>query len=704
MQKTQAQKQTLIIAEKPNSARKIAEALAEGGVKQVKTGKQACYYELERHGKKITVAPAVGHLYGLKPLKPGYPVLEAEWRPTSEDNKVMAYSKQYLDAIKKLAKTSDSFVGATDYDVEGEVILANVLEFACGVKNAKRMKFSTLTKEELQNAFEHAAPSIDEGMRDAGRTRHYLDLAWGLTLSRALMHAIKTAGTFRIMSIGRVQGPTLALLAQRELKIRAFVSEPYWQLVALYKGVLFYHDTPRFFNEKEADEALKQSSRDGTAASIKKKMIEEQPPAPFDLTTMQMEAYHAFNFSPTKTLQIAQSLYEHAVASYPRTSSQKLPEQLNLQKIIRDLSAQKDYSNLASALIAAKSFKPREGKKEDSAHPAIHPTGLKPEQLTPDEAKLYDLLVKRFLACFAPNALIEEAGVQLLLGTQKYFASGKIVKKKGWMDFYTYAKLEEKEMPDLREGQKITVEKIEKLQKDTQPPKRFTAASVIKALEEKNLGTKATRAEIIETLYGRNYIAEKSIEVTPLGMSVFESLEKHVPEIMSESLTRHFEKQMVEIEQKRVTPKQVEAEGKEKLVKIVKKFDKDAVEIGKELLVAVNATQRQASVLGKCSVCKEGDIVIKKSRYGLFAACARYPDCKTTFSLPKNALVKPAGKQCEHCNAPVVTVIRRGKRPFNMCLTKDCVSKADWGKGKRFKKSGETEGEDENSESESKNS
>jgi len=688
MRETQIQKQTvqkpvrkiLIIAEKPNSARKIAEALAESVVKQVKTGGQAYYFEFERGGEKITVAPAVGHLYTLKPLKPGYPVLEAEWRPTSENGKKTAFSKQYLDAIKKLAKQADEFVGATDYDVEGEVILANILEFACGVKNAKRMKFSTLTREELRNAFEHAAPSIDEGLRDAGRTRHYLDLAWGLTFSRALMHALKTAGAFRILSVGRVQGPALALLAQREKKIRSFVPQPYWQLVAVYKNVLFYHETPRFFDESKADEALAQSSRKGTVASIKKKVVEEQPPTPFDLTTMQVEAYRVFGFTPTKTLQIAQSLYEQAVASYPRTSSQKLPTQLNLQKIIRDLGAQKEYSSLASALVAANSFTPREGKKKDPAHPAIHPTGLKPQQLSPDEAKLYDLIARRFLACFAPNALIEEVNVQLLLGTQKYFASGKSVKKKGWMDFYTFAKLEEKEMPDLREGQEITVEKIEKVEKETQPPKRFTPASLVKALEEKNLGTKATRAEIVETLYDRDYITGKTIEVTPLGLSVFESLEKHVPEILSESLTRHFEKQMTEIEQKHATREQVESEGREKLVKIVKKFDKNALEIGRELLKAVNATQKQASVLGACPKCKQGNITIKKSRFGLFTACDRYPECKTTFPLPKNSLIKPTGKQCEHCNAPIVTVIRKGKRSFNMCLTPDCASKASWNK------------------------
>ncbi len=672
----------LIISEKPNAASAIARALADGAIKKVAYG-GAYWFELKRGNQEISVVPAVGHLFGLKQVGGGsnYPALEVEWRPVWEVNKNSAYAKKYFDNIKRLSKLVTDFVVATDFDVEGSLIGYNILRFICGKEKATRMKFSTLTKEELVEAFNKRG-ELDYNNIWAGEARHVLDWLWGINLSRALMHAIKTAGVFRVMSVGRVQGPTLALLAQREKKIRSFTPEPYWQLVAHYKGVLFYHETPRFFDESKADEALAQSSREGIVASVKKKLVEELPPTPFDLTTMQVEAYRAFGFSPTKTLQVAQSLYEQAVASYPRTSSQKLPTQLNLQKIIRDLAAQKEYSNLANALTAAKAFKPREGKKEDPAHPAIHPTGLKPQRLSLDEAKLYDLLVKRFLACFAPNALLEEVGVQLLLGTQKYFASGKIVKKKGWMDFYTYAKLEEKEMPDLREEQKIIVEKIEKLKKETQPPKRFTPASVVKALEEKNLGTKATRAEIVETLYDRDYISGKTIEVTPLGLSVYETLEKHVPEIMSESLTRRFEKQMQEIEQKRVTPKQVIDDGKEKLVKIIKKFDKEALEIGRELLEAVNATQKQASVLGSCAKCKQGSIVIKKSRYGFFAACDRYPDCKTTFPLPRNALVKPTGKQCEHCNTPIVTIIRKNKRPFNMCLTPDCASKANWKKEK----------------------
>ncbi len=685
----------LIIAEKPNAATKIAAALARGKPPERKTKGKTYWFEVERNGKKIAVAPAVGHLFGIAPSASGsdYPLLEGEWRPTFEISDDNAYAKDYYENIRALAKNADSFVNACDYDVEGEVIGDNIIEFICKARAARRMKYSTLTADELEASYENAAPQASHGMRDAGRARHYLDFAWGLSISRALMAAVRRAGAFRVLSIGRVQGPALALLAEREKKIAAFESTPYWQLVALYEGTEFLHRKQRFENEAEADAALARSDKDGFVSVLDKKKLKLKPLPPFDLTTLQTEAYRCFGVNPARTMQIAQSLYEAAFISYPRSASQKLPPQLNLKKIITQLAANPAYEKHAKELLEKNRTKPAEGDKTDSAHPAVHPTGLKPgaNALRGEAAKIYDLIARRFLACFAEEGEAERVGAELTLGRERYFAQGDRVTKRGWIDYYApYAKIEEKQMPELRLHQKLRVEEISKLKKMTQPPKRFTPASIVSELEERDLGTKATRAEIIETLYRRGYAEGKSVTVTALGLAVAESLHKHVPEIMSEKLTRHFEKEMDAIQEGKTTEQRVVDEGKREIAKICAEFKPKEETIGRELLGAVNEMHRKASVLGKCDKCAKGEIVVRRGKYGLFAACNAYPECKNTFPVPRDAAILATGKTCPHCKLPVVKVVRRGKRPFEMCLKPGCESKANWG-NKNYKKKEEKE-------------
>ena len=215
----------LIICEKPSAMAKVAEALADKKSKKITNRSKVSYYELEHKGKKIIVVCAVGHLYGLKQtkgLKSKYPVFDIEWAPSSEINKKAAFTKKYLDVIKKLAKEANEFVIATDKDLEGELLGYNILRFACKQKDAKRMKFSTLTKEDIIEAYKNAEKHLDKGLRSAGEARHYLDWMYGINISRALTLAVKSTGAFRILSSGRVQGPALKILYDKEKEIQAF--------------------------------------------------------------------------------------------------------------------------------------------------------------------------------------------------------------------------------------------------------------------------------------------------------------------------------------------------------------------------------------------------------------------------------------------------------------------------------------------------
>jgi DNA topoisomerase-1 len=679
----------LVLAEKPQAAAKIAAALADSKPKQERA-KQVYWFELTHNGKQVIVAPAVGHLYGLRSKEKGYsyPSFEVEWVPSYEVSKESAFTKDYLNNIKKLAKKADDFVAATDWDVEGEVIAANILEFACGVKKPKRMYFSTLVAEDLVEAFEHAGPQDSKAV-EAGRTRHEVDWVWGINLSRALMSAIKKAGAFRVLSIGRVQGPALALLAKKENEISAFKPQPYWQLFAYEKqhGVRFSHEAGNFFDKEKAVAAYEKSlagKRGARIVRVERKEFRQLPPHPFDLTSLQVEAYGAFGFSPTQTLQLAQNLYEAALISYPRTSSQKLPPKLNLKKIISLLAENPAYSELAGRLQAANRFKPSEGKKEDPAHPAIHPTGLKPSEIGEQQKKLYDLITRRFLACFAEEARRETDCVHAEIGGEPYSVTGTHTLEPGWIDFYApYASLDEVMLPSFKEGQQIEASKIELVEKQTQPPKRYTLASLVKKLEEKELGTKATRAAIIQTLFDRGYLrGEKNIEVTPLGMTVFEALKKHAPDILSEEMTRSLEKEMEEIQEARLSREKVLEDSRKELSAILEKFRKKEQEIGADLLKGLRVTQSSANTLGKCSKCGKGMLVIRKSKYGYFVGCNAYPECRNVYSLPKDAVPKSTGKTCEKCGTPIVTIVRKGKRPFRMCLDPACETKKNWGKKK----------------------
>src|SRR3989344_222700 len=482
----------LIITEKPQAANRIANAL---GNATKKIDKQVSYYELKREGKTIIVASAVGHLFGLTYAKgqKGWPVFNLEWHPSYE-KKSAEFTKRYYDLLKKLSAKAEEIIIAAEYDIEGEVIGWNVLRFICERETAKRMKYSTLTKAELEKSYENPLPNPDWGQAYAGETRHILDWLYGINLSRALMSDIKTSGSFKILSIGRVQGPALKIIVDREQEISNFKSVPFWQVFAVVNNFLFKH--PKDIFDKNELEKFK-DIKSGTADTTEKE--EKIPPLhPFDLTTLQREAYRLHKISPSQTLKVAQKLYLDGLISYPRTSSQKIPDSIEPKKILRALEA-----NFPETELATRS-KPVEGKKDDPAHPSIYPTG-EFELLEEDNLKIYNLIVKRFISVFADDATTSNKRVKITSDKDPnitFTASGLTIKERGWTKIYP-AVLEEKSCPTL--NGKVSIDEIKFEEKETQPPKRFTPTSLITILEKKNLGTKSTRSTIIDTLFERGY-------------------------------------------------------------------------------------------------------------------------------------------------------------------------------------------------------
>jgi DNA topoisomerase I len=672
----------LIVTEKPSQAQKVAEALADDKPRK-QTENKVTYYELTHKGKKIYVGCAVGHLYNLREKNKNgwkYPVFNTEWAPSCEISKAAEFTKKYLDTLEDLAKKCDKFVVACDYDLEGSLIGYNVLRFIAKKKDGKRMKFSTLTKEELREAYKKASKHLDFPLIRSGETRHIIDWLMGINLTRALTLSIKNATkTFKIVSSGRVQGPALNILAEKELEIKKFKSEPFWELESL--GDLYAkHKKDKFWKGSEVKKIYNKIKKQKSAViqKVTRRTSKQSPPNPFDLTSLQLEAYKLFKINPKDSLAIAQRLYTKAYISYPRTSSNQFPPQLKMKNIIKKLSKQKDYTKLCEELLAKPDLTPNNGKKQDPAHPAISPTGSEPKRLVDRDKKIYDLIVRRTLATFGDPAKRESVSINLDIKKEPFVSKGTRTIEPGWHKFYgKYAKFDEITLPGLNEGDLVKIKKINLLDKETQPPKRYTPASIIKELETRNLGTKATRSAIVDSLYQRNYVMDTSLQVTNLGLRTVKTLKKYCPEILDEEMTRKLEQDMEQIREKKETKDNVLKKSERHLNKILKHFKKNETKIGKALGEATIETREQESKIGPCPECKKGILNIRRGRFGLFVACDRYKEgCATTFSLPSNALVKPTKNTCKECDYPMVLVIKKASRPQNVCLNLDCKTKA----------------------------
>jgi len=307
--------------------------------------------------------------------------------------------------------------------------------------------------------------------------------------------------------------------------------------------------------------------------------------------------------------------------------------------------------------------------------------------LSTEENRVYELIIKRFIGCFCGDAKIENKKIKVLVDGLKFDARGMVVKEKGWANVYP-SKMQETKLPDINGKVNVLEVKIE--EKETQPPRRYTQASLISELSKRNLGTKATRSAIIDTLFNRGYAKGKSIEATPLGISLIESLEKNSPIIIDEKLTREFERQMESIQTSKKNLKEksdkVIEEAKETLLKIEKQFRENEEKIGKELLESLNYSreqERKENTLTLCPKCKKGNlrILFNRASRRYFIACSAYPECKTTFSLPPNSLIKPVideegnYEKCKECGFPLLVSYKKGKKPWKFCFNPECPTR-----------------------------
>lgn len=586
-----------------------------------------------------------------------------------------------MNAITDIAKGANAFVSACDFDVEGSVIGYMILKYACNGADAtaRRMRFSTLTPEELQHAYNNMLPQLDFPLISAGLCRHEVDWLYGINLSRALTEsARRSSGRYMILSTGRVQGPTLRFLIEREQEIETFVPVPHWEIEATVeidgKTLRAEFEPEKLAIKAEAERvATLSDGKEGWIEDIESKAAPVYAPFPFDLSSLQAEAYRHLRMAPRYSLGVAERLYLDALVSYPRTSSQRLPTSIGYRRVLELLSKNPTYQRHATALLEVRALRPNEGNKVDPAHPAIYPTGALPKRsLEPKELRVYDLIVKRFMATFGPPATRETVKATIGVNSLRFYLRGSRITAPGWIDFYEpYARFEDVNLPPVSKGTRVRFLSVKAVEKFSQPPPRYNPSSLLREMETNEIGTKATRAEIIETLIRRAYIKGDRIEVTPLGAQIVGVLEKYCPRVLDVGFTRELEAMMDKIELGQEQKDHVVTEAIHHLKPIMEELKAHEQEIGKQLGFTIQQARTAELTLSVgCPKCGRSLCVVRSRKSGKrFIGCLGKWEGKCSFTLPLPQLGRLTllDQKCSKCGFQLVKASARGRQSLVTC-------------------------------------
>ncbi len=707
----------LVITEKNIAAKKLAEILAIGKPKADKVYNTPTY-AFRRDGEDWIAVGLKGHILGVDfPLQLVYDnAWKAVWdegpattatvpetlptppwpkrKPFSVDGVDLKTWKQaslpylvwapvgktpaereIIRALKSLAKRADEIIIATDFDREGELIGSDARSIVQSVNKSApvfRARYSAITKEEIERAFS-GLTAVDDCLAQAGESRQDIDLVWGAVLTRFLTTA-KYSGFGNVKSAGRVQTPTLALIVEREREREAHIPETYWQVKAKLaaSGVEFGagHASNNFSDEKPANAAMQAVAKadSGTVTAVTKQQRKSAPPTPFNTTALQAAAA-AEGLSPARTMRIAESLYMNGLISYPRVDNTVYPPSLDLGHILEALGGVPVYREYAQRLRTSGPLQATRGKKETTDHPPIHPTGAgDPDKMKPEEWKLYNLVARRFMATLSGAATIEGTKVTVDVAGEEFVAKGDVLVAPGYRAIYPYGLKKDEQLPALSEGDTVGFSDPELLEKQTEPPKRYSQGGLIQEMEKRGLGTKATRHAIIERLYEVKYAENDPIEPTCLGRAVIDALTAYAPRITTPDMTAELEAEMDDIANGRNTREAVVGHSRMLLANIMDELLPKAVELGESLKDATAAD-------AKVGVCKKSghDLLVKSSpkTRGQFVGCSGWPECDVTYPLPQGK-IEAVPELCETCRTAQVRVIQFRSKPFVRCLDPDC--------------------------------
>ncbi|WP_215145147.1 DNA topoisomerase III [Exiguobacterium qingdaonense] len=694
----------LIIAEKPSQAQKLAAPYPSKKRKE----------EIEispcpRFPEGAIVVWAVGHLCELQ--EPSH--YRPEWKswkydalpivPERFDYRISKGKSKPFYAIKKWLhdRSITDVIIASDAEREGEAIVRLILRLAGNKKPLARLWISSLTEQAVDRGFsellpgEQTVPYYHEAM-----SRACADWLVGMNASRAYTTLLKTIGIEDVFSLGRVQTPTLALIVNREREIKQFVPEPYFEVEATllkgrstFKAKYTIGKTTKLKTRDEADAVVRRASGTATVQAIDKEEKIEQPPFWFSLSGLQAEAGKRFGFGAKKTLDIAQKLYTKGWISYPRTDSGFVtPDEATLFPQTKARLLKSDaYGGLRELLTEDPSKNRRYvNAKKVSDHYAIIPTEACGDvnRLAGDEAKLYDLIIRRFLAAFAPAATLEKTTVDLLDGTDLYRAKGTVVVRPGYRDVVEM-KSKDVELPSLTVGEVLKEKTVDVLSKQTEPPKRYTEGALIMAMkvagkqlddealihimkEVEGLGTEATRANIIDGLKKRGYVQLQKKELVPTdkGRLLIDVLGDSI--LASPVMTAKWEKRLHEIGQASASAAEFIEQAKKMSIHLVEEA-KSRVEAANPEGYTIEAKRygkkgaaRPKASFGVCPSCGKGLVEHPK-----FIGCSGYREgCRFTVSkqVLGVGLVKDELRQMINGGQSNVHTFKKGEKTFNASL------------------------------------
>ncbi len=694
----------LIITEKNNSAKKIAEILSAGEAKADATYKVPFYTWTDSDGEQMTVG-LKGHVMGV-----AFPDGYSNWQETDLHDLIDAElvpeptDKNVVKAVRKLAKGADEIVIATDFDREGELIGLEALQQVLDVNPTvaadeigarppvARARYSALTKDEIERAFGEL-DQLSYDLAYAGSARQDIDLIWGATLTRAVSLASRRFGS-NFLSVGRVQSPTLALIVERELERRAHVAKPFWEVFAKFAhpdgSFEAHHATDKFWDREEADAALAGTKSPGVVKEVSSRRNTRKPPTPLNTTAFTTDASSRLGITPAAAMRIAEDLYMDGFISYPRTDNTVYPKSLNTKELVASLVRIPDFE--AARGLLDKPLEPTRGKKETTDHPPIYPTqAIYPGALEGPKKRVYELVVRRFLATFSPPMITESTRADIEAGSETYFVRGSVVVDPGYAGIYTYARSSDEEIPKLEEGQSLDLDGDPWIvDKETQPPSRISQGKLIELMEERGLGTKATRAEIIQKLYDRGYVFSNPPEPSETGIAMYKAFHDYVPRMATPEMTAELEYDMDKIAAGETSKDEVVRISREMLHETTTELESKKDDLAKQIWAGMD----EDKFLGPCKVCEEAgrkrengepnrlriiDLKGGKRMYGCEGWNRDDPEspdsCRVSGPLPGRFFeLWRLEEVCSVCGErPRLTVKKRGPgRPWKLCLNDDC--------------------------------
>jgi len=433
------------------------------------------------------------------------------------------------------------------------------------------------------------------------------------------------------------------------------------------------HKEERFLDEDRARSVFATLTGPARVTSVKATKRRVARPAPFSTTTF-MTAATSLGLSASAAMRVAEGLYMGGYISYPRTDNTVYPSSLDLREILSDL-ARGEFGDDARRLLAKEKLSPSRGKKKTTDHPPIYPTAVLPTGVLDDRShRVYELVVRRFFATMADDAQSESTRIDLDVNDEPFLLRGTRVVEPGWMAYYPYTRQKDAEVPGLAEGD--TAELIDKRleAKETQPPSRYGQGTLIELMEKHNLGTKATRHNIIQNLYDRGYIVGNPVEPTETGIKMAEALKEYAARIASPEMTAELEGDMDAIADRSLSKEEVVEISRQLLREAYGSLEENRDKVAGKILEGISDDK----VVGECPRCtKDLRVIRSKASKKRFVGCEGYPDCVQTYPLPQRGDIIATGESCPQCGTPRIKVLG-GRRPWTICLDPDCPTKDEY--------------------------